>query len=60
MKKNYIAPAVNMVQISQELPIADSATSNPEVGINRSGSVEAGSVEVKGQRYSVWDDDWSE
>lgn len=48
---------MNLMHISQELPIAVSG--DPEVSINRKGSVEAGSVEVKENSYSVWDDDWS-
>ena len=36
------------------------STSQPKATINRSGNVDAASVEVKGksQDYDVWDDDW--
>jgi hypothetical protein len=46
------------VQVAQCLPIAGS---DPQVTVNTQGSVEAGSIEVKGntQDYDVWDDDWS-
>ena len=56
MKKNYIAPVMNLMHISQELPIA---ASDPVVSINREVSVGAANVEVKENSYSVWDDDWS-
>ena len=57
MKKNYIAPVMNLMHINQELPIAVSG--DPVVSIDRNGSVGASSVEVKENSYSVWDDDWS-
>ena len=45
------------VQIAQNLPIATS----PAVTVNSSASaISAGSVEVKQNNYSVWDDDWNQ
>ena len=37
------------------------STSQPKATINRSGNVDAASVEVKGksQDYDVWEDDWN-
>ena len=37
------------------------ATSDPNVGIDSTGSVDADKLEVKGnsQNYDVWSDDWS-
>ena len=59
MKKTYIIPEMTAVYTAQTLLDA-SSTSQPKATINRSGSVEAASVEVKGksQDYDVWDDDW--
>ena len=53
MKKTYISPDMNVITIEQHL-MAD-PTSAPGVGINSSGSVDAGSVESR--RGGLWDDD---
>ena len=60
MKKTYIIPQVEIHAVSVEGLIAAS-TPQPSAKINRDGSVEAGSVDVKGnsQNYDVWDDDWN-
>ena len=55
MKKKYINPTMETVKVAQSLPIA---ISDPQVSINKGGSVSAGSVDVKQNNYSVWDDDW--
>ena len=59
MKKTYIIPEMTAVYTAQTLLDATS-TSQPKATINRSGNVDAASVEVKGksQDYDVWDDDW--
>ena len=57
MKKKYINPTMETVKVAQSLPIA---TSDPKVSINKGGSVSAGSVDVKQNNYSVWDDDWNQ
>lgn len=58
MKKTYIIPQVEIHVITVEGLIA---SSTPGAKINRNGSVDANSVDVKGntQDYDVWDDDWS-
>ncbi len=61
MKKTYIIPEMTAVYTAQTLLDATStSTSQPKATINRIGSVDAASVEVKGksQDYDVWDDDW--
>lgn len=57
MKKKYIIPATSMTLVEPQLLIADS----PAVTVNKTGSVNAEDVEVKGtSSYNVWSDDWSE
>lgn len=52
MKKTYIQPSIEVHRIETANMIAGST---PQVGINRNGSVEAGSVESRG--FFDWDDD---
>jgi len=58
MKKTYQKPtmAINFVETQTLI-----STSTPNVSINSSQSVDAASVEVKGNStsYDVWSDDWS-
>ena len=58
MKKTYIIPEMTAVYTAQTL--LQAASQKPKATINRSGSVKAADVEVKGnsQDYDVWDDDW--
>ena len=60
MKKTYIIPAVEIHAITVEGLIANSPA-QPNAGVDSGQSVNANSVEVKGnsQNYDVWDDDWS-
>ena len=58
MKKTYIRPVLEEQFIELQTLIANS----PDITIG-DGEIEAGEVEVKGQRgsdsYNVWNEDWS-
>ena len=60
MKKIYQTPEMVISMVETENLFA---TSDPNVRIESSGSVDADKVEVKGQGqrqdYNVWNDDWS-
>ncbi|MCR5533926.1 MAG: hypothetical protein K6F47_01935 [Bacteroidaceae bacterium] len=57
MKKTYIAPSLVMVKIA---PISVIAFSDPQVGLDDSGEVEADKVETKSyiSDGNVWDNLW--
>ena len=59
MKKTYIAPNLQVTRLEHSNAIL--IVSNPDVGINSQGTVNAANVDVKGSTpsYNVWDDDWS-
>lgn len=57
MKKTYINPQTLVVRVNLTASVLQ--LSSPGVGIDSTGSVDAGSVEVKGSSYNVWSDDWS-
>lgn len=56
MKKTYITPSTDVLNINAQLMIA---ASEPKVTVDKEGSVEASDVEVKRGDYNVWSDDWS-
>ncbi len=59
MKKKYIIPSLRLTAMVAESLMA--ASDPKDVVVNKSGSVEAADVEVKGTgSYNVWNDDWSE
>ena len=53
MKKVYINPVMNVVKMTTHQQVL--TASNPNVGIDGSGSVDAGSVESRG--WDDWDED---
>lgn len=56
MKKTYMKPALQMEQMDDQNIIC---ASDPNVGINTGGSVDAGSVESR-RLDNVWDEDEEE
>lgn len=56
MKKTYITPSTDVLNINAQLMIA---ASEPKVTVDNEGSVEASDVEVKRNDYNVWNDSWS-
>ncbi len=56
MKKTYINPEIVTVVLGTCKMMAEST---PQVTVNTSGSVDAGSVETKGiTDINIWDDEW--
>ncbi len=58
MKKTYIIPKAFTLEVNTTTMIS---TSDPKVGINRNGSVDAGNVETKGynpKQKNIWDEQW--
>ena len=61
MKKTYIIPATEVTILSLHESLLGTSDPKPNVTLDRDGSVDAASVEVKGSAsYNVWSDDWSE
>lgn len=62
MKKNYIAPQINIVKLyGEQLMVSGSAHATGDVDVTYGGKSEGGmSADVKRDNYSVWNDDWSE
>ena len=57
MKKLYISPELLIVQLTSRTTILQA--SDPDVGINGSGSVDAASVDTKEfSSKSIWDEEW--
>ena len=60
MKKTYMQPTLQVVHVNVTKLIAWSDPSR-DVSLDPTGSVDAGSVEVKGRTLSnksVWDEEW--
>ena len=58
MKRNYIAPQTAVYQMTLNHIIAES---DPKVGINKSGEVDADKVDTKGSgTWNIWGDDDNE
>jgi len=56
MKKTYMKPSTQLITLNTK-PLL--SASDPVVGINRDGHVNAGAVESR-RSHSIWDDDEDE
>ena len=56
MKKTYITPSTDVLNINAQLMIA---ASEPKVTVDNEGSVNASDVEVKRNDYNAWNENWS-
>lgn len=56
MKKTYIIPQVLIVRTAQHLPICGSLTPDQAIFFESDATTDA---MTKGNRYNVWDEDWS-
>ena len=57
MKKTYIIPQTEVLYLAPATIIAES---DPDGVMDPSRSVDAASVDVKGNRYNDWEDDWDD
>ena len=60
MKKTYIIPQTEVLQINVQSPLLD--TSDPTVTYDSDGTIDASEVGVKdyGNSFDIWDDDWDD
>ena len=59
MKKTYIIPTVNLVEVTNVLPIAGSLTADRATFYDTDATGEGMAKGSSSSRYNVWDDDWS-